>query len=338
MIRANEAEDASAIQAHISEGDNEDAADPDQEHDQRESGSEDEQSHDDSEGDNNGDDGSDSAEQADPIPSVLSINDPRRMQLTREELEWARDVKELTRGYPDLDNVSDFMCAQIAIITRGDLDDAVSRVVALQYYRQNYKVIDTEDDGIRYLNFLVPFFPTQILSFCFSISEGTYLLVQDVTKMETCALSAADKVNDWMAASYYMHNAMCPDFATIRRGTITLLECEGMRIDQKQDFKLIQKLLSELLCYYPFKGEMRCFHTGVAFNIMAAIMRRLVPEGKIMTGCTFEGRLDQFYLLPDVTTANRRVLEQLIRALKRRYENEKSFSLLNPGIVGSTGS
>ena len=159
-----------------------------------------------------------------PIPERLSIDDPRRMHLTVEERQWALDIKDAVKSTAELDDLSDFMYAQLAIITRGNLEDAIRRVTGLQYYRQEYNILDTLQDGCRQMKKMIDLFPRQLLSFSFSVNEGTYVLIHDMTELDTTALNTPEKARSWMAGSYYIHATMCPDMASIRRGSITLIE------------------------------------------------------------------------------------------------------------------
>jgi hypothetical protein len=98
----------------------------------------------------------------------------------------------------------------------------------------------------------------------------------------------------------------------------------------KQDFKVLQNLFSQLLAVYPFIAECRHFHTGVSFNLMAAMLRKFLPphlKNRFVTGLTFPGRLSTFYLMPDVETANGRNMARFEETLKRRYDNEEAFQL-----------
>jgi hypothetical protein len=66
------------------------------------------------------------------------------------------------------------------------------------------------------------------------------------------------------------------------------------------------------------------------FNISVAIMKQLLPSGlrkTIKTGATFDGRLDEFFLMPNLEAANRRMLARMKATLKRRYHHQASFSL-----------
>lgn len=99
---------------------------------------------------------------------------------------------------------------------------------------------------------------------------------------------------------------------------------------RKRDFKLIKNHFSQLLSVYPFCGELKHYHTGVAYNLLVSMLRPLLPERlrkSLTTGMFFDGRLDTYYLVPDVATATQRILARLTETLRRRCENEKAFSL-----------
>ncbi|CAB9511534.1 expressed unknown protein [Seminavis robusta] len=282
-------------------------------------------------GSHNSEDEDEEEDDEETIPRVIgNIDDPRRMKLTQEEHEWALEIKEMIANSPELDKYTDFMCAQMAIITRGDLEDAMHRAHGLQDFRREYKILDTLEQGHMCMKQLTELLPLHLLSFSFSPSEGTYILAHDLTKIDTKLLNTVSKVETWMAASYYLHTTFSADMASIRRGCIAMVECEGMDWTKKQDFKLIQAMLRQLLTVYPFIGEFRGFHTGTVFNVLASILRRILPsefKEKFRTGYRFDGRLDSFYLMPDVPTANRRLVSRLCETLKRRYDNEQTFSL-----------
>jgi phenylalanyl-tRNA synthetase alpha subunit len=154
----------------------------------------------------------------------LSRDDPRRMQVTMEERRWALEIKNSIQLIAELDNLSDYMYAQLAIITRGNVKDAIRRVTGLQHYRQEYNILDTLQDGCQQLLKLFDLFPEQFLSFSFSESEGTYVLIHDATKFDTTALNTPEKVQSFMAAAYYLEATKCPDMASIRRGSIVFVE------------------------------------------------------------------------------------------------------------------
>ena len=267
---------------------------------------------------------------AEILPPLLSKDDPRRMKLTREEYQWALDLKDHVESLPDLDNMTDFMYAQFAVFTKGNLEEAVNRAFGMQEFLQEFSILDSHEEGCRYLKFLMDTFPRQFLSFSFSDLEGTYVLAQDVACFDTTVLVTPDQMNDWLKASYYIHTAMSPDMATIRKGIIALLECEGVNWTQKQDYKNLQRMFSQLLQHHPIKGEMRHYHSGLIINLLTSMVKPFLckeTRDMIKMGLQLDGRLDQLFLVPDVATATARTLLRLQATLKRRYDNERSFKL-----------
>jgi hypothetical protein len=110
----------------------------------------------------------------------------------------------------------------------------------------------------------------------------------------------------------------------------TLFLSAGVEWTKKKDFKIVKNLFCQLLMFYPFHGELKQYHTGVVHNIMMSMLKPFMPDRvrkAVTTGLPFEGRLDTYYMVPDVATANQRLLARLTETLKRRYENEKTFSL-----------
>ncbi|CAB9514468.1 expressed unknown protein [Seminavis robusta] len=157
-------------------------------------------------------------------------------------------------------------------------------------------------------------------------------MAHNARNMDTTQLDTPDKVDSYMAGVYYIQSALNADLAAVRRGCTVLVECNGLDWRQKQDFKLIQKVSRQILTVYPFDGVCKHYNTGVAMNIMASIIRQILPKGlrnRYQTGLTFEGgnTLDDLYLVPNRETASRRVLEGFAKALHRHYHFEKTFVL-----------
>jgi hypothetical protein len=116
-----------------------------------------------------------------PIPHILGLNDPRRMKLTREEYLWALEFKTEVEQLPELDNLSDFMYAQFAIIARGgNLDGAIQRAFGLQEFRHEYAIMGNLQDGQRQMHQLMKLYPQDLVSFSYSHDEGAYVLIRDI--------------------------------------------------------------------------------------------------------------------------------------------------------------
>lgn len=259
----------------------------------------------------------------------LSLDDPDRMKLTKRENDRAKNIKAAVESLPDLDNLSDLMYAQLAIVCKDDVEDAIHRCYGMQGFRQEYKLVDTYEQGCKYLKTTLQLFPEMFLSFSYSEHEGRFVFVHDAEKFEPKAFTTADMADDWMRMCYYTHFIYFPDVEAIRRGIVIVCDCTG--ITMRRDWlKLNQKLFDQFLSYYPHSGQCRLFNTGPIMNIFASLLRKLLPEhirDQFIAGYQYDGRLGDDFLVPTVEIAHQRVLSRLQHALEQRYENEKLFSL-----------
>lgn len=265
------------------------------------------------------------------LAMVVAPLDPIRMTLTGQECDWASDIKEAIERTPELDHVSDFMCVQLALVVHEDVQGALDRAIQLQAFREEYDIKDTLEEGILLMGKLVDLFPRQYLDFGLH-EDGDYVMIHDVVQFDGALLKTRDKMRTYLASQYYMNHAFYPDIEAMRRGTTILVECEGLSYTKKENFKPLNKMFSELLTAYPISGRCKQFHTSGFYNIMVSILKKVLPkscEVPFECGCKFDGgRLDKFYLLPTVESANQRVLESFSDALKLRYKEERAFSLL----------
>ena len=291
------------------------------------------------ESDNEGED-----ESAPPtLPSIMSRDDPRRMMLTREEQWNALDIKAtIEEGHPEIDNLSDFWYAQLAIVCHDNVDDAVQRAQALQHFRQEYAIADTLSEGYRAIKDLVELFPGAFLSNYFNEEVGIHVLVHDHSKYETSSLKTPEKVRKWFVGLYYMSQSGAPDFESIRKGFLSMVECGHVRYSMKQDFKLMHEMFSQLLSVYPTNASLWHYNTGVVFNLMATMMKKALPRhlrDKFRVGLTTAGgmSLNDIFLVPNSDAAAERVLLGIQATLKKRAENESRFSLADDSLIFEDG-
>lgn len=264
------------------------------------------------------------------LPETMLQDDPHRMKLTRQEHRWAMEIKESIDALADLDNLTDFMYAQLAIICQDNVTDAVRRAYGLQHFKEAYGIEDGLQQGRRCMQSYTNLFPTQLLSFSFSQNDGTYVLVHDASKLDTVGLAKRGESDLWFIQSFYIHTALSPDLESIRKGCICCVECEGVDWTKKQDIKLMHLMFSQLLTNYPFRGQCKHYHTGMIANMAISTLRKILPPHMrytFQTGLQFDGRLDQAFLVPTVEIANQRLLGRIVETLRRRYDNEITFSL-----------
>ena len=263
------------------------------------------------------------------VQRILSENDPNRLKLTKQEHDHAIVIKEMIESMPDLDNLSDLMYAQLAIVCKDNVEDAIERCYGMQEFREEYKIVDTYQQGALYLKRILELFPEQFLSFSYSDEEGKYVFVHDVEKFDTSAFTTAELADDWLRMMYYTHLLFYPDVEAIRKGIIIVIDCEGMTM-RRGFLKHSKYLFDQFLAYYPHGGQARLFNTGTIMNTFACILRKFLPpdsRDQFIVGYQYEGGMGSGFLSPTVEVANQRVLSRMQQCLKARYDNEKLFSL-----------
>ena len=125
-----------------------------------------------------------------------------------------------------------------------------------------------------------------------------------------------------------MGHTAFPDFESVRKGFVGIVECHSFDMAKIQEMKLLQKTFSQLFAVYPLRGSFRHYHTSSLFNTMASLFKKALPEHlSIQVGLQCEERLDHIFLVPNEKIATQRLMQEVENSLKRRYANEKAFSL-----------
>ena len=146
-----------------------------------------------------------------------------------------------------------------------------------------------------------------------------------------CFVVALARVQSLTGVHHYSsHFLFLPDLESARKGYISLIECQDYSM-RRDTMKHLQAIFSQFLHYYPLNGEARHFNTGTMVNILSSILRKLLPEHlhqNYQVGFRFDGHMGTTMLTPTVKEANARTLVRMQEALKRRYDNEKTFRLV----------
>lgn len=259
------------------------------------------------------------------LSRLLGRDDPDRMKLTKQEHDQAWTIKKRVEAIPDLDDLSDLMYVQLALVCKEDVEDAVTKCYAMQEFRQEYKIVETLPQGSHYLDWGFKMFPRFFLSFFFSEEEGTFVFVHDVEKLDPKQFTTSEMADDWMRHQYYGFRTFFPDVESIRKGIVLVAECQGMTM-RRDVLRHNSRFFSEFLAHFPFTGVSRSFHTSAMFNCAVSILRKLVPEElgrSFQVGFQFEGHLGDVYLTPNLQEANQKMLARMKDNLRLRLENEK---------------
>jgi hypothetical protein len=260
-----------------------------------------------------------------PVPAIL---DPQRMDLTSEECDQAWEIRRAIEAMPEMENLSDFMYCQLAIVAANNKEEALERALHLQCFREDFKVPDTLSHGLASLKKLLSLAPAHFMALHFQ--DDAYSLFLNIKGFETSVLNTREKEEEWIVGYYYLQHALSCDFETIRQGLIIHQECGGYDWKKHCSPKLFKRLCDAFHSSYPFRYSAKHYHTGTMFNTACAMTRKLYPEGLIgctQVGCVAPLPLDEIYLQPSVEIASERCLLQLQTGLKRRFQMEREFSL-----------
>lgn len=271
-----------------------------------------------------------------PVPMPRIPDNANRMMLTREEQRQALTIKQAVEASVDLDSLNDFMYAQLALICKDNVQDAVNRTQALQDFRQEYGITDSYKGACNAVEGTVELLPNACVSFVYSHLDGNYFMIYDATKMDASVLTSVRRVNAWFSGAYYVATAFCPDLESIRKGALCLVECEGLDFTSKRDLKAVQAQCEQLWGVYPCTLSFLYYHTSTTFTIMLSVLKRLLPvdvQKRFQVGLTFDGRLDELWLVPNAAAGTDRMLQNMKEALKLRFQNEKTFSLTDESFI-----
>ena len=261
------------------------------------------------------------------------LDDPRRMDVTAQERGWALAIRQAIKEDPELEPISDFWCVQLAILEHGNIEGALDRARHIQAFREEYRILDTAESGICSLVEFVTLLPGFHLTLSYCAELGTYVAVYDTTKFFTAKLAKKpENIPIWLSAYYYHATALNPDLEACRKGSSILMECEGFDWRVNIPSRDMSRLHREIAAFYPQKfQQIKCFNTGVLFNVMIAMVKKIMPmefRTQFEFGCQTEiGRLDAVYGCPNLEAATERLLLRYRDSLRRRYANEASFTL-----------
>jgi hypothetical protein len=158
---------------------------------------------------------------------VYSHNDPRRMELSQRERDLAISIKEAIASTKDMDPVSDFMCAQLALIDGDNTEASLRRVHHLQCLREEYGLLNILQDGKGLLAEYIEIFPRLYLCFTYCKESGQYIMIGDNTKFDSSQLNSEKRMRTCIGGVYYFCQTFCPDFEAIRCGMSFVFENEG---------------------------------------------------------------------------------------------------------------
>lgn len=264
----------------------------------------------------------------------------RAMDMNEQEIRWAVDIRHAVEDSHELQNRPDLEYAHHALVSRGNLNLALARIQGMQYFRDEYKIHDTPEEGLQLLRQFFEKHPGFVLSVDYDRNHGHFVIVYDYAKRKPKAI---DFPKDWrihLGGFFYLFQAMQYNIVSMREGLVHICECEGMGWDNFS-MEHVRRSFSDLYEHYPLEHkEISWIRTPMVANLLHAFMKPLIrPETrqKFRVGCNFygyEGRIDTIFNIPNASVAQENLLQKLRGYLQKRYDNEQTFRLpdLEPGL------
>ena len=305
--------------------------------------------------DNNNDDSGEEEEGDIMINKPMGAYDNGRMVLGATEKDWALQIRAAVESHPEIDTISDFMCAQFAIVTLGEqlnnlgqpptpdppLDDILERIQGLQSLREEFSIHETYPQGCQVMRKIIcDLLPGWFIAMEYLPEKGQYLRVVGLTSFDMSLFSQSEKVRLWHAAIYYINHCHTPDLEAARQGFVQCIECQGYEWRNPNMFhiKAFQEAAPSFVLYPIHCSQTVHYNTGMFVKLLATMARRLLPKRMTesfefeASGCGegdtgHNSTLMDIFAQPTMADANQRLCLRLEDALQRRYDNEANFSL-----------
>lgn len=204
------------------------------------------------------------ARRANGVNSIRLPSNPR-MIITPAERSCALAIKAAIEGDPELDSISDFWYAQLAIVNKDDMETTKRQARNMQYFREEYDIRDDMEDAKRSIWEFIHLFDNWILTFSYSKENLNYLWAVDIAAIDNQTLLQSDKA--WrtnLAGHYYMRQALNPDLVAISQGINIMHECGGFDFSGKfGGLGHVTRLAQEVFANYPCLHDcLLWFNTG----------------------------------------------------------------------------
>ena len=284
---------------------------------------------------------------------------PDPMKITEREREWAQAIKDAveqagatnrTNGRPRLRPVSDTEYAQHALVSMGDAATALQRIENLHWFRDEYGIDDTPEQGVQCLHQWMNLQPGFLLRIDVCPDTGEGILVADhgafyPSRALVCSSTDHTAEQNWKIHArghYYLLRTLNPSLRSIREGVFALMEASTMSWGNYSS-TYMHRMQQELRAHYPMKFK-KCmvYNTSGVANLVYALAKRFMPRDFIKVvevGCQIHQTdsiclkppmtLPDLYLEPTSQAAQGYLLKRVGEILAMRAENEKNFRLVS---------
>ncbi|CAB9526068.1 expressed unknown protein [Seminavis robusta] len=263
------------------------------------------------------------------------------MHLSKREIRWALAIKAAVvdsnkakqeEGEDELIELTDFEYCQYALVTKGDVEDALERIEKMQAFREEYQIHDTAEEGMEILRAFTIQQPWFMVSVDYNPTNGHFIAVYDYAKLKPAAVDYPEDWRIWLGGLYYLFQICQSNLVACREGLVHIAECEGMWYNNfSMDF--MSRNWYHLMGHYPLiNKECSWLHTPLVGNIQHAFYKSMMGSTAdvIRVGCHFsgyDGRIDQMFKMPSEDIAEFRLMGRYLDYLDVRYHHQSVFRL-----------
>lgn len=259
-----------------------------------------------------------------------------------EEREWAVVIKRAVLEADHLHPLSDYEYVQYAIISQGDIHDALERISAQQTFKTKYHIDDSVDQGRRYLGWVMNNIPGFVLYLDNHVETNESIIAWECSVFNPKEIMKDDKAWEaYMTFSYYLYSLSQPTFASIRAGIVLLLDCAEVEW-KNVSMEFQQRTHEELRNSYPFKYKrVLAYNTHLIANLGWSLFKKIMSptmRDSLQLGCRIDlspaldgpealSRLRQLLFQPSQEVAQTNILRRAGDLLAKRVENVSTFKL-----------
>lgn len=154
------------------------------------------------------------------------------MLISETEREWALELKREVVRSEDLWILNDMWYAQYAIVSQGDIDDALKRVRHMQKFRIQYKIQNTMECAMEIIEAMLKQQPGFLLSIDVARMESVNVLDFGAFNPKKAlhierAPDGNGMIDNWrtvVAGIYFMKYIAQPSLCVVRTGLLQLMD------------------------------------------------------------------------------------------------------------------
>lgn len=258
------------------------------------------------------------------------------MELAPEENQRALQIKQTVEQRSDILNLRDMEYAQFAVMTKGNVVEAIRRIQLAHAFRQEYNIDPYSlEQGMDLVEKFMQQQPNFLLSIDRNAAHGYHIFVYNRTGFHPSNIRSDEDYRIFIGAMIFMMDALQPTLQACQRGIVHIGECSDMQ-EENLDLQLEERLWFELMDFYPISWkEVSWLRTNTVASILyASMMRWYRPEHMQAFQLNFQqdegvffDRLDNLFKQSPPENAVQIRLDKIRGFLEERKRNMDTFSL-----------